>query len=120
MAALRRPDWTEPVATGLWGLGYNLRADQGLVLLSNKETLPSDDPERLWPFILTESRQRNRLLEQSIAKQDDLRPFLEHLTVGRDDVLGVREKDINELISILAKEPVQQGSTECGKFRERR
>lgn len=110
MGILRRPDWTEPMGTGLWGLGYQLRDNRGLVLLSNGATPLSDNPDRLWPFILTEDRQRNRLLEQSIARQESFSPLLEHQRLGKDDILCVREKYLNELLDLLEKQPIQHAS----------
>jgi hypothetical protein len=111
MGTLRRPDWTEPMGTGLWGLGYRLRDNQGFVLLSNEAGLSSEDPDRLWPFILTQDKQRNKLVEQSIAKHENFRRFLEHQRLGKEDILCVREKHLNELLDLLEKQPVQQSTS---------
>jgi hypothetical protein len=111
MGTLRRPDWTEPMGTGLWGLGYRLRDNQGFVLLSNDAGLLSEDPDRLWPFILTQDQQRNKLVEQSIARHESFSSLLEHQRLGKDDILCVREKHLNELLDLLAKQPLQQGAS---------
>jgi hypothetical protein len=110
MGTLQPPDWTEMMGTGVWGLGYRLRANQGLVLLSNAATLPCEKPDRLWPFVLTRNHLRNKALEQSVEKQEKVCPFLEHLLLGKDDLLCVREKNLNELLSLLGREPAQDGS----------
>src|SRR5713101_4034105 len=101
MGTLRRPDWTDPMGTGLWGLGYQLPNNRSLVLLSNAATTPGNNPDRLWPFILTEGQDRNALAERSLARQEDFSPFLEQQTVGKEDVLCVREKHLAELLSLL-------------------
>lgn len=109
MGMLRRPDWTEQVGTGLWGLGYRLRANQGLVLLSNGTTLPDENPDRLWPFILTRDKRRNKAVEQAVAKQKEFDPYLEHQILGKDDLLCVREKHLDELLLLLEKNIVPHG-----------
>jgi hypothetical protein len=101
MGTLRQPDWTDAMGTGLWGLGYRLRENCGLVLLAGGRTIPDADPDRLWPFILTKGHQRNGVAEQAIASQEDFTPFLEHQTVGKEDILCVREKHLSELLSLL-------------------
>jgi hypothetical protein len=112
MGIPRRPDWTEPMGTGFWGLGYRLRGNRGLVLLSNEATFVSDDPDRLWPFILTRDRRRNRRIERSVARQANVLPFLEHQSLGRDDVLCVREKHLGELLAVLEQRPIQSNGEE--------
>jgi hypothetical protein len=101
MGTLRRPDWTEPMGTGLWGLGYRLQDNRGFVLLSNETTFLSDNPDRLWPFILTQDQRRNRRVERSVAREENFSPFLEHQRLGKDDLLCVREKHLNELLELL-------------------
>jgi hypothetical protein len=108
MGMLRKPDWTEPMGTGLWGFGYRLRDKRGLVLLSNETTPRNDDPERLWPFILTEDKQRNREVEQTVARQESFSPLLEHQRLGQDDILCVREKNLNELLDLLEEALLQR------------
>ena len=110
MGTLQQPDWTEMLGTGVWGLGYRLRADQGLVLVSNGPTLPSANPDRLWPFVITRDHQRNKALEQSLEKQKKVCPFLEHLILDRDDLLCVREKNLNEVLSLLGRKPARDDS----------
>ena len=105
MVTLRPPNWTEPMGTGLWGLGYRVREGRGLVLLSNETTLPSDDTDRLWPFILTLDRRRNRLVEQTVAEQEGIGPALEHRALGKDDLLCVRERHLDKPMSFLEKQP---------------
>jgi hypothetical protein len=109
MGALRRPDWTEPMGTGLWGLGYRLRDDRSLVLLSNEATLPNDDPDRLWPFIFTHDRRRDKAFEQFIASRANFSPFLEHQSLGKDDLLCAHERDLNELLDLLEIQPLPNG-----------
>ena len=108
MGAIRQPDWTEPMGTGLWGLGYRLQDNQELVLLSNEASLSSEDPDRLWPFIITQDRQRNRTIEQSIARHENISSFLEHHELGKDDMLCVRGKHLGNLLDLLEKQPLQR------------
>jgi urease accessory protein UreE len=108
MSMLRRPDWTEPMGTGLWGLGYRLPANLGLVLLSSGTTLPSENPERLWPFILTQDRQRHKAAEHAVAEEKEVGLLLEHQVLGHDDLLCVREKHLDELMRLLEQEFVHQ------------
>jgi hypothetical protein len=89
------------MGTGLWGLGYQLRDDERLVLLSNGSTIPGDDPDRLWPFILTRAHQRRQSAGQALAARKDLTPFLERQKVGKDEILCVREKDLLGLLNLL-------------------
>lgn len=107
MGTIRQPDWTEPMGTGLWGLGYRLRDNQGLVLLSNEAGLSSEEPDRLWPFILTQHQQRNRTIEHSIARHENFSPLLEHHPLGMDDMLCVRGKHLCELLDLLEKTSLQ-------------
>jgi hypothetical protein len=103
------------MGTGLWGLGYRLRDHQNLVLLSNESLRRSDDPDRLWPFILTQDRRRNKRLEQFIASQGKFSLLLEHQKLGKDDLLCVHERDLNELLAFLEKQPLEnRGETEDG------
>jgi hypothetical protein len=104
MGALRRPDWVEPMGTGLWGHGYRLRDNQDLVLLSNETSPPSDNPDRLWPFILTQARRRDKHSEQLIAGEVRFSPILEHHKLGKDDLLSVHERDLNQLLELLEKQ----------------
>jgi hypothetical protein len=112
MGALRGPDWTEPMGTGFWGLGYRLRDNQNLVLLSNEALLGSDNPDRLWPFILTQARRRDKTFEQFIACQTNVSPLLEHQKLGNDDLLFVHERDLNELLDLLRKYPLHTRAME--------
>lgn len=107
MSVLRTPDWAEPMGTGLWGLGYRLRLNRGLVLLSSVSSLPSDNPERLWPFILTHDQQRNVGAEESLAKQAEYIPLLERQVLGKEEILCVRERNLNDLLRLLGKQSVK-------------
>ena len=55
--------------------------------------------------------QRNKLVEQSIAKHESFSPFLEHQRLGKDDILCVREKHLNELLDLLEKQLLQHGAS---------
>lgn len=104
MGTLRQPDWNEPMGTGFWGLGYRLRDNRELVLLSNGRTPLSDNPDRLWPFILTQDQQRNSEIERSVARQENFSAYIEHQSLGKDDILCVREKHLNELLELLEEQ----------------
>jgi hypothetical protein len=107
MQALRKPDWCELIGTGLWGLGFRLRSNRGLVLLSSGSDMPSENPDRLWPFILTQDKKRNIGAEELVAKRTECVPLLERHTVGKEEILCVREKNLNDLLSLLSKQSVK-------------
>ena len=107
MSLLKQPDWTEPMGTGLWGIGFRFRLNQYLVLLSNGAAIPSENPERLWPFILTQDRQRSVREEESVAKRVDLLPLLERQKIGNEEILCVREKNLNNILSLLGTQTVR-------------
>jgi hypothetical protein len=101
MGTLRLPDWTDPLGTGLWGLGYRLHDTRSLVLLSNGPTAPGGNPDRLWPFILRHDRRRDAPAERSLAGREEFRPLIEHQPLGKEVLLCVREKDLAGLLSLL-------------------
>jgi hypothetical protein len=107
MSSLKQPDWTEPMGTGLWGLGFKLRLNHYLVLLSSRSTISGENPERLWPFILTQDRQRSIREEESVAKRADLLPLLERQKLGNEEIMCVREKNLNDILSVLGTQPVR-------------
>jgi hypothetical protein len=107
MNPLKQPDWTEPMGTGLWGLGFRLRLNHYLVLLSSRSTISGEDPERLWPFILTQDRQRSIREEETVAKRADVLPLLERQKFGNEEIMCVREKNLNDILSVLGKQPVR-------------
>lgn len=109
MGTLRRPDWTEPMGIGLWGLGYRPRNNQGLVWLSKEAILSNDDPDRLWHLILTHDRRRDKRLEQCMASQVNSRSLLERQKLGKDDLLCVEGKNLFELLHSLEQQPPPNG-----------
>ena len=76
-------------------------------MLSNEAGLPSEEPDRLWPFILTQDQQRNRTVEQSITRHENFSPILEHHQLGMEDMLCVRGKHLSELLDLLEKTSLQ-------------
>jgi hypothetical protein len=102
-----QPDWTEPMGTGLWGLGFRLHVNHYLVLLSSWPAIPRENPERLWPFILTQDRQRSIREEESVAKRVDLLPLLERQKLGHEEILCVREKNLIDILSLLGTQSVR-------------
>ncbi len=107
MGILRQPDWTVPMKTALWGLGYRLRDNRVFVLLSNETLFLNDNPDRLRPFILTEDQRRDRQVEQSLSRHENFSSLLEPYSLGKDIILCVREKHLNELLDRLEKQSIQ-------------
>jgi hypothetical protein len=95
------------VGTRPWGLGYRLRDEDGLVLLSSGTTQPGDDSDRLWPLIFTRDRQRNKLVEQAVSRSEDVSLFLEYQRLEKEEILCVREKHLNRLLSMLENRSIE-------------
>jgi hypothetical protein len=109
--ALRQPDWSDAMGTGLWGHGYDIRGDEALVLLSGGEIRPGEDPERLWPFFLTRERRRDRAAESSLVALKFSAPPLERQTVGKEEILCVREKYLPRLLDVLKNQRGRRQAT---------
>jgi hypothetical protein len=74
--------------------------------LAGGTTLPSENPDRLWPFILTDHQRRNKAVEQSVAKEQDFSAYLENQILGKEAILCVREKHFDKLLCLLETELV--------------
>ena len=102
MKTLRKPDWKKQICTGMWGLGYHVQDRYDVVLLSNgTETLI--DSDRLCPFLLMRDGERDTRAERALEARYELRGLLESRPLDREQILHVREDDLEELLSALRR-----------------
>jgi len=89
--------------TGVWGLGYRVSPASDIVLLSNGNTSRDSNPDHLWLFILMTHGERDVEAEQRIQADRRLAEKIECRDVGKECILGIREKYFEELLGILTK-----------------
>ena len=100
MNTSRKPDWRRQICTGFWGLGYHVQDRFDVVLLSNgTETLR--DSDQLCPFLLMRDGKRDTRAERALEARSELRGLLESRPLDDEQILHVREDDLEALLAAL-------------------
>ena len=96
------PDWKKQIATGLWGIGYRVQDRFDVVLLSNG-TESLRDSDLFCPFLLMRDGKRDTQAERALEARCELRGLLESRPLDDEQILHVREDDLEALLSALRR-----------------
>jgi hypothetical protein len=109
MSELASPEWTGPLATGLFGTAYSLGEDRALVLVGSPGMVVGSHPDRTWAWIIMKGRTRDFAFEESLGSNDDLAALTGAQVIGGDRLFTAREKDLESVFRILRDAARREG-----------
>ncbi|MDY3563011.1 hypothetical protein R5W23_004494 [Gemmata sp. JC673] len=79
------------------------------MLLSRGPLAPGTSPDRVWHFIIQRGETRSVEAERRLLSDPQLGPMLSTLRIGIDDLIGIYERDLEDLVVALRARPSPLG-----------